>query len=85
MKHFGILDEKSQNTILKVLQKLKENHTIILITQDKNILKEADNIILLDNHRVAEIGSLKELIDKKGRYYELFESQTTLNENEYKF
>lgn len=76
MKHFGILDEKFQNTILKVLQKLKENHTIILITQDKNILKEADNIILLDNHKVSESGSLKELIDKKGRYFELFESQT---------
>lgn len=76
----GMLDENSQNNVLRVLQELKQNHTILLISHDKNILKEADKIILLDNKQVAETGTLKELIDKKGRYFELFEEQTKTNE-----
>ena len=74
----SMLDESSQDTILKVLQNLKSTHTIILISHDKNILKDADNIILLDKHSFVESGSLKELIDKKGRYFELFEAQTDM-------
>ena len=76
----GILDETSQNKVLDVLQELKRNHTILLISHDKNILKEADNIILLDNKQVVESGTLKELIERKGRYYELFEEQTKITE-----
>ena len=77
----GILDETSQNKVLDVLQELKHNHTILLISHDKNILKEADNIILLDNKQVVESGTLKELIEGKGRYYGLFEEQTKVNED----
>lgn len=76
----GILDENSQNNVLSVLQELKHNHTILMISHDRNILKEADEIILLDNKQVVECGTLKELIDRKGRYFELFEEQTRLNE-----
>lgn len=77
----SMLDENSQNTILNVLQKLKSSHTIVLISHDRNILKDVDNIILLDKHTTVESGSLKELIDKKGRYYELFEAQTDMQYN----
>lgn len=76
----GILDEASQNKVLNVFQDLKKSHTILIISHDKNVLKEADEIILLDNHRVSEIGSLKDLIESKGRYFELFESQTNLEQ-----
>ena len=67
--------------MLGLLQELKMNHTILLISHDKNILKEADNIILLDNKQVVESGTLKELIERKGRYFELFEEQTKITEN----
>ena len=77
----SVLDETSQNTVLNVLQNLKTSHTIILISHDKNILKYANKIILLDKHTAVESGSLKELIDKKGRYFELFEAQTDIQYN----
>lgn len=72
----GILDEASQEIVLKMLRELKKEHTIIIISHDKNVLKEADSIILMEQHQVAEEGTLKELMDKKGKYYEMFESQT---------
>ena len=77
MKHFGILDEKSQNTVLDILKQMKKNHTILIISHDKNVLKDSDRIIVLDEHKVSEIGTIKELKDNKGKYYEMFEKQTT--------
>ena len=71
------LDENKQNRILKLLLELKHNHTIVMITHDKDILKKAENIIVLDNRKVAEIGTLKQLIKNKGVYYRLYESEET--------
>ena len=53
----GILDEESQKLIFNILHSLKKSHTILLITHDKNILKEADQIILIDKNQIAEIGT----------------------------
>ena len=55
----GILDETAQNRVLKVFQDLKKSHTILLISHDKNILKEADEIILLDKNKVVETRYIK--------------------------
>ena len=55
---------------------MKQNHTIIIISYDKNVLKESDKIVVLDAHEVSEVGTLSELISEKGKYYEIFEMQT---------
>ena len=55
----GILDETAQNRVLKVFQDLKKSHTILLISHDKNVLKEADEIILLDKNKVVETRYIK--------------------------
>ncbi len=34
-----------------------------------------DRILLIENGRIAEEGTHEELLNKKGRYYELFETQ----------
>ena len=45
-----------------------------MITHDYNILKDAENIIVMDAKSVVETGNLNELIAKKGAYCSLFES-----------
>ena len=69
------LDENKQNKIIELLFKLKQDHTIVMITHDKDVLKRAEKIIVLDNRKVAEIGTLKQLINNKGVYYRLYESE----------
>ena len=70
------LDEIKQELILNILLKLKENRTIVIITHDRDVLKKADKILLIDNKTMAESGTLKELIRKKGIYYRLYEAST---------
>lgn len=40
------------------------------------LVQAAEQIVVLDNGQVAEVGSHKELIDKKGRYARLVSTQS---------
>ncbi len=70
------LDDAQQDKVLKLLLELKQDHTIVMITHDKNVLKDAEQIIVMDHKQVVESGTLKELIKMKGRYYTLFEKNS---------
>lgn len=70
------LDDAQQDKVLKLLLELKQDHTIVMITHDKNVLKDAEKIIVMDHKEVIESGTLKELIEMKGRYYHLFEKNS---------
>lgn len=63
------IDKESEDLILKLIQKLKEKMTIILITHRLNTVLQADYIYYLDNKKVAEEGNFEEI--SKG---ELFSS-----------
>jgi len=68
-------DTKSTNHLLEVLQRMKKNRTVIVITNDINITKFADKIIILerkgDNTAVESTGIHKELLKKSKIYREL--------------
>lgn len=73
------LDDNEQDKVLKLLLECKKNgRTVVSISHDKNVLKDADKIIVMDNKEVIESGTLKELIDMKGRYYDIFEKVTEM-------
>lgn len=67
------LDNDEQDRIMNLLLELKKDHTIVMITHERNVLKNADQIIVMDHKQVAESGTLVELINRKGKYYTLFE------------
>ena len=48
------LDEDSENIIIKALNKIVKNTTIIIVTHKLSILNNADKIFYINNVRVAE-------------------------------
>ena len=65
-------------TDAKIRHELKEkmgSATIILISHRITTLMQADRILVLDNGRVAEIGTHEELIAKPGIYQEIYQIQ----------
>ena len=54
--------------------------TKLIIAQRISSVKNADKIIVLKDHRIAEMGSHKELLQKKGIYYDIFRIQQGMAE-----
>lgn len=62
------LDDFTSKQIMDLLQKLKKEHTILMITHKPNLMKLADNIIVIDNGQVVGKGKHKDLI-KNNKFY----------------
>ena len=54
------LDPKTTKNIIQLLQELKKEYTIIIVTHNKEIMKNMDNLILLKNGRIKSICNYKE-------------------------
>ncbi|WP_055670063.1 ABC transporter ATP-binding protein [Desnuesiella massiliensis] len=77
-----ILDEATSNvdtrTELKIQEamlKLMKGRTSFIIAHRLSTIKDADIIMVINGGEIIEAGSHQELIDKKGAYHKLYESQ----------
>ena len=71
------LDSQSEQHIQKTIQRLREDQkTIIIIAHRLSTVVNADEIVVLENGKVVESGTHKELIKEKGNYYSLWQQQT---------
>lgn len=74
------LDTKTDLMIRQALKKKDKEQTMIIITHRSTTAKEADQIIVLDQGRVAQIGKHEDLVLKEGLYKELWGIQGELEE-----
>ena len=74
------VDTKTENNILNSLKRIMKGRTTIIISHRVSSAKLANNIIVLVDGRIAEVGTHDALIEKDGIYRELFEKQGQLEE-----
>lgn len=81
-----ILDEATSNIDLlteskvqKALGNLIKNSTSIIIAHRLSTIVNCDFIAYVENGKILELGTHKELLNKKGKYYELYTSQFKKN------
>ena len=65
------LDADNEQKIHQALDRLMEGKTVLVIAHRLQTIQNADQIILLKQGRVEEMGSHEELLEKKGHYYEM--------------
>ncbi len=65
------LDSHTTNKIITLLDDLKTDHTIIVITHNNDVMKVADQIIVLNEGKVDKIGKHEELLKESEAYREL--------------
>ena len=73
------LDTESEYLIQKAIERLRSDCTTFAIAHRLSTLKNADRIVVIDNHSIAEIGTHEELVDKHGIYYNLVTAQLQLS------
>lgn len=69
------LDTESEFMIQKALDRLTFKRTTFAIAHRLSTLQNADRLMVINNHQIAEFGSHEELIAKKGIYYNLLKAQ----------
>lgn len=65
------VDPETSKEIIKILEDLKDDHTIIIITHKPEIMKIADKIIVLSEGKIVTKGKNKEVLAKSALYREL--------------
>lgn len=72
------LDANNERTIMENLERLFADKTVVVVAHRLSTVKNADNIIVLDNGRIAEQGTHSQLTALRGKYYELVKNQLEL-------
>lgn len=68
---FSAVDTETEEHILSELRRLRRDKTTILVSHRVSTARHSDRIVVLDQGRIAEIGSHDELIARGGFYAEL--------------
>ncbi|MGB5363598.1 MAG: ABC transporter ATP-binding protein [Aureibaculum sp.] len=72
------LDTESESYIQKSLRKLMQDRTTFVIAHRLSTIQQADQILVIEDGNIVERGKHTDLIDKKGRYYDLYTYQSRI-------
>jgi len=68
------IDQQNEAKIEKALDKLLDGRTAIIIAHRLATTRRADVIVVVDEQKIVEMGSHEELIQKKGSYFQMYET-----------
>lgn len=69
------IDTETEAVIQKALEVLKKGRTTFIIAHRLSTIKSADQILVLDRGAIVERGNHEELMERKGKYYQMYELQ----------
>lgn len=72
------LDTESESFIQESLKSLMKGRTTFVIAHRLSTIKQADQILVIEQGRIAEAGTHDDLISKQGRYFDLYTYQARI-------
>jgi subfamily B ATP-binding cassette protein MsbA len=69
------LDSESEQQIQRALERLAAGRTVIAIAHRLSTILSADQIVVMDQGRIKEVGTHAELLEKSGHYRRLYDLQ----------
>lgn len=73
---FSALDVKTENELKEVLKVLMKNKSLLIVSQRISSIKDADEIIVLNDGEIVDIGTHEELSERCSFYQEILSSQS---------
>jgi len=72
------LDNESESLIQESLKKLMKGRTTFVIAHRLSTIRQADQILVIENGKIAEKGTHEKLLSLEGRYYNLHKYQARI-------
>lgn len=74
------LDANNEKEVIENLNHFFEGRTVVIVAHRLSTVKNADQLIVLEQGEIVETGSHRELTGKKGKYYTLVKNQLELDD-----
>ncbi|HMU04798.1 MAG TPA: ATP-binding cassette domain-containing protein, partial [Saprospiraceae bacterium] len=72
------LDATNERIIMENLNKFNENKTVVVVAHRLSTVKNADQIVVINEGKIVEIGTHNSLVSIQGIYYNLVQDQLDL-------
>ena len=72
------LDANNEKLIMENMNEFSIGKTVVVVAHRLSTVKNADQIVVLEKGEIVELGKHEELIQKKGKYFELVKNQLEL-------
>ena len=72
------LDASNERIIMDNLNEFYRGKTVLIVAHRLSTVKNADNIIVMEKGKIAEQGTHRQLVEKRGTYYSLVKNQLEL-------
>ena len=69
------LDSESEKLVQEAIDRLMRGRTVFVVAHRLSTIKHADNIIVMENGKISDMGRHEELIERKGLYNKLYTMQ----------
>lgn len=69
------VDTRTELKIQEAMLNVMDGHTTFIIAHRLSTIRDADRIMFIDDGMIVEEGNHEELMKKKGRYFEMYNSQ----------
>ena len=76
------IDPEAEMQIIESMERMKKGRILVQISHKLSNVKNSNQILYLENGQIVESGTHHELVEKKGKYYELFLYQSEKFERE---
>jgi len=69
------IDTETEQCIQEAITHVLKGRTSFIVAHRLSTIRNADRILVIEKGKIAEMGSHRELMEKKGRYYALYTTQ----------
>jgi len=75
------LDAESEHLVQQAIDKAVKGRTVIVVAHRLSTIRQADQIVVMHNHRVVDVGQHDELLEKSSKYQDLIKRQSVMIRN----